>query len=111
HIGCQDYAAPLLHLVGDQLGEVGGRPAKNRAAQTRKLRMEFRICDADVDFPVQLIDDFRRRALWTANAVPCTCLIPAQDFAKSWTVRQYWRARLGSYRKGAEIAGPDIFER
>jgi len=70
HIGRQNHPAPLLHLVGDQFSKVVGRPGKSRAAQTGKVRLEFRNGDTDVDFPVQFFDDFCRRALWTANAVP-----------------------------------------
>src|SRR5215813_1022716 len=111
HVGRQNHPAPLLNLVGDQFGKVGRRPAKSGAAHTRKLRLEFRISDAEVDFLVEYFDDFCRRALWTANAEPCTCLVSGQGFAQSWYVRQYWRAGLRRYRKGAEIAGPDIFDR
>src|SRR6516165_417443 len=111
YIGRQNHPAPLLHLVGDQSSKVVGRPGESRAAQIGKLRLEFRNGDTDVDFPVQFFDDFCRRVLWTANAVPRTCLVPGQGFAQSWNVRQYWRARLRRYRKGAEIAGSDIFER
>src|SRR6266576_5526854 len=93
HIGRQNHPAPLLDLVGDQFGEVGGRPAKSRAAQIGKPRLEFRIGDADVDFLVQFFDDFFWGALWTANAEPCTCLVTGQGFAQSWNVRQDWRAR------------------
>src|SRR5215510_2196192 len=111
HIGCQNHPAPLLDLVGDQFGKVGGRSAKSRAAQIGKLRLEFRISDAEVDFLVEYFDDFYRRVPWTANAEPCTCLVTGQGFAQSWHVRQYWRAGHRRYRQSAEIAGPDIFER
>src|SRR5258708_133029 len=90
HISRQNPPAPLPDLVGDQFGEVGGRSAKSHAAQIDELRLEFRIGDADVDFLVQFFDDVFRRALWTANAVPCTCLVTGQGFAQSWNVRQYW---------------------
>src|SRR5207253_5544339 len=110
-IGRQNDPVPLLDLVGDQFGKVGGQSAKSRAAQIGKLRLEFRISDAEVDFLVEYFDDFCRRVPWTANAEPCTCLVSGQGFAQSWHVRQYWRAGLRRYRKGTEIAGPDIFER
>src|SRR5260370_31343330 len=92
HIGCQNHTAPLLDLVGDQFGKVGGRSAKSRAAQIGKLRLEFRISDAEVDFLVEYFYDFCRRVLWTANAEPCTCLVTGQGFAPTWNTRQYWPA-------------------
>ena len=51
HIGRQNHPAPLLHLVGDLFSKVVGRPAKCRAAQIGKLRLELRNGDTDVDFP------------------------------------------------------------
>src|SRR5215510_9339626 len=83
HIGRQNHPAPLLDLVGDQFGEVGGRPAKNRATEIGKPRLEFRISDADVDFFVQFFDDVFRYALWTAKAIPRTYLVTGQGFAQS----------------------------
>jgi len=56
HIGRQNHPAPLLHLVGDLFSKVAGRPAKSRAAQIGKLRLELRNGDTDVDFPVQFFD-------------------------------------------------------
>ena len=51
-IGRQNHPAPLLGLGGDELAEIGGRPADHGAAQIGKPRLEFRICNADVHFLV-----------------------------------------------------------
>src|SRR4029453_11655675 len=102
YIGRQNHPAPLLDLVGDQFAKVGGGPAKSRAPQIGKPGLEFWIGDAGVDFLVQFFDDFLRRASWTANAVPCTCLVTGLGFAQSRHVRQYWRAPRRRYSQSAD---------
>src|SRR5262249_52710060 len=57
-----DHLGPLLGIFGDQLTEVGGRAGKRRAAQVGKLRLDFRVGERGINLPVELVDDFGRRA-------------------------------------------------
>src|SRR5262245_7583247 len=57
-----DDVAPLLRFVGDELAEVGGRTNERCATQIGKLRLDFRVGERGIDLPVELVDDFGRRA-------------------------------------------------
>jgi len=48
------HLAPLLGFRGDQASEVGGRARQNRAAEFGKPRLDQRIGQRGVDFPVKL---------------------------------------------------------
>src|SRR5215831_18269815 len=110
-VGRYNHLAPFLGFVGDEFAEISGRAWKHRAAQIGKPCFEFWICNADIDFLVQSLDELYGRALRSANAEPCACLVARQGFAQNRNVRQHIRARRGGYGQGAEFAGPDIFDR
>src|SRR5262245_57317207 len=73
------HLAPLLRFVGDELAEVGRGAGKHRAAQLRKSRLHLGIVESRVDLLVELVDDFGRRGLRCAEAVPNTPLVPRQE--------------------------------
>src|SRR5258708_39741240 len=57
-----DDVAPLLDFVGDELAKVGGRKREHGAAEIGKPRPEFRVGERGTDLPVELVDNFGRRA-------------------------------------------------
>jgi hypothetical protein len=48
-VGRQNHPAPLLYLVGDQLGEIGGRARQHGRAEIGEPRLEVGIGKARVD--------------------------------------------------------------
>jgi hypothetical protein len=55
-VGGTDHLAPFLGVVGDELGEGGGRGLKHIAAKVGKLCGYFGIVEHRVDLSVQPID-------------------------------------------------------
>jgi hypothetical protein len=53
-------------------------------------------------------DDFDRRALGRADAVPTARLVTRHKFAHGWDVRQYLQTRCGGYCERAQPTSPDI---
>src|SRR5258707_14117430 len=66
--GQLDDLPPLLGLLSDDLAEVGGRAGKYVAAEVGHARLDPRIGESGVYFPVEPVDDFGRRALGGADA-------------------------------------------
>jgi hypothetical protein len=62
-VGRSDHLRPLLGVVGDELGEVGGRARQRRASEVSQLRLDFGIGEARVDLLVELLDDLGWRGL------------------------------------------------
>jgi hypothetical protein len=53
-VGRQDHLAPLLGLVGDELGEIRGRVGEHGSADIGEPRLEFVIGNAGADGRAQL---------------------------------------------------------
>jgi len=51
-VGRPDHLAPFLGVVGDKLGEVGGRTGKHRCAQIGKSCLDLGIGEGGIDFAV-----------------------------------------------------------
>src|SRR5579872_4652950 len=64
-----DHLAPLLGLIGNELAEFGGRHRFRKAAHFGQARHELGVLQRVVDRLVELLHDFRRRALRRGNAV------------------------------------------
>src|SRR5262245_36533122 len=105
------HLAPLLGFVGNEFPEFGGRAQQRCTTHIGKARLEVRIGERGVDFPVELADNFSGRARRHADAVPVAPLIAQYELADSWEVRQRLRALRGRYRERAELASPDILDR
>src|SRR5262245_46863858 len=63
-----DDVATLLHLVGDELAEVGGRTDERCATQIGEPPLDLMIGEAGVDLLVELLDDHGRRGLRCTDA-------------------------------------------
>src|SRR6185503_13302114 len=74
-LGRADDLAPLFGFLGDQLAEVGGRPAERGGAQVREARLQLRIGEARIHQLVELLDDVGGRVLRRAQAVPAAGLV------------------------------------
>src|SRR5215470_6520337 len=75
NVGGTDHFAPLLGLICDELGEVGGRHRHRHAANVGEPCLNLGIGEARIELSVELIDDLGRRALRCADAVPGARLI------------------------------------
>src|SRR5947207_11577065 len=73
--------APLFDFSSYELGEVGGRGRKHRAAQVSKSRLHLRIGKGRVDFLVELVDDLGGRVSGRAHAEPRIRLVSRYEFA------------------------------
>src|SRR5262245_26275346 len=78
-VGRPDHLAPLLGLLGNVFAEVGGRAWKHSATKVGKARLHLGIVESRVDLLVELVDDFGRRGLRCAEAVPNTPLVARQE--------------------------------
>src|SRR5215813_5827671 len=78
-VGRPDHLAPLLGLLGNVFAEVGGRAWKHSATKVAKARLHLGIVESRVDLLVELVDDFGRRGLRCAEAVPNTPLVARQE--------------------------------
>src|SRR5262245_5054587 len=58
-IGRPDHPRPLLGVIGDELGEVGGRARKHRATKVGKARLHLRIVESRVNFLIELVNNLR----------------------------------------------------
>src|SRR5262249_962011 len=70
-----DHLGPLLGFLCDQPSKVGGREREHVATHVGKPRLEPGIGKASVDLPVELVDDFDRRGLRCADAIPTARLV------------------------------------
>src|SRR5262245_58062440 len=57
-----DHLGPLVGLVDDELAERAGTHRHRLAAKLYQLRLDFQIGKRGIDLPVELVDDFGRRA-------------------------------------------------
>src|SRR5262245_1433311 len=57
-----DHLGPLLCFVGDEVAERAGTHRHRLAAELYQLRLDFQIGKRGIDLPVELVDDFGRRA-------------------------------------------------
>ena len=105
-VGRPDHLAPFLGVVGDKLGEVGGRAGKHRCAQIGKSCLDLGIGEGGIDFAVELVDDLSRRFLGRADAVPIARLIARKELADGRDVRQRVRARRGGYCRARAASRP-----
>jgi hypothetical protein len=70
-VGCQDHLAPFHGLVGDKLGEIGGRARQHGRAEIGEPRLEVGIGKARIDLRVQPFDDLCGRYIRQGNAERC----------------------------------------
>jgi hypothetical protein len=74
-LGRPYQVAPLFGFVGDELAKFGRRAWKRRAAELGEPRLDLRIGEAGVNFPLEPVDDFRGRVFRSADAIkgarPC----------------------------------------
>src|SRR5262249_32854491 len=73
----------LLGFVGDELATVSGRERDHVATEVGKPRLDLGIGEASVDLLVQYVDDFDRRALGRADAVPNAPPVAREKLAHS----------------------------
>src|ERR1700730_7293705 len=110
-VGRSDHFAPLLRIVADELSKVRGRTHKRCATQVSKPRFRLGVGEYLIDLPVELVDDLGGRALWRAHAVPRADLVARDKLAYGRKVRHCLRAHRAGYRKSAQLAGSDVFNR
>src|SRR5262245_8266345 len=110
-VGRSDHLGPFFGFVGDELAKLAGRARNHHSAQVGEPRLYLGIREARIDLLVELIDDFSRRVLGRADAVPVTRFVAANKIAHNWDVWQRLRTRRGGHRQGAQSTGLDIFHR
>src|SRR5215813_11287459 len=109
-VGRPDHLAPLFGFLGNVFAEVGGRAWKHSATKVGKARLHLGIVESRVDLLVELVDDFGRRGLRCAEAVPNTPLVARQELTHGRDVRQRFRARRCGYCERTQPASPDVFD-
>ena len=77
------------------LPKSAGEPA-SPAAQLGQPRLHLGIGEANVDLPVEFVDDLGRRVSGRADAIPSACLVARHELAHGRDVRQ----RLRAHRRG-----------
>src|SRR5262245_56415457 len=75
NVGGADHFAPLLGLICDELGEVGGRARQRRTTHIGKPRLEGGVGKRGVDLLVERADDLSGCASRHADTVPSACLV------------------------------------
>src|SRR6266566_5602346 len=88
-----DHPSPFLGFFGNERPELGGRKAKLRAAQVRKLRPYPRIGEGCIDLFIEFLDDFGGRALGDADPLPNACLEARDETAQGRDIGQCRRTR------------------
>src|SRR5580700_3279155 len=106
-----DHLGPLLGFVGDELPEIGRRADKDCFPHVGEAHLDLGIGEARVDLLVELLDDFHRRVLGGADAVPRARLIARNELANGWDVRQRFRAPLSGDRERPQLPGPYVLDR
>src|SRR5262245_16862477 len=106
-----DHLAPLLGFFGDELAEVAGRAWKYSATKVGKARLHPGVGKPCIDLAVNLLDDFGRRGLWCADALPIARFVAWHELSHGRDVRQRLRASGRGDRERAQPASPDIFHR
>src|SRR5215472_17136064 len=61
-VRCSDHLGRFLGFGRNMLSELGWRIGKHDGSQVGKLRLGFRVGERGIDLPVELVDDFGRRA-------------------------------------------------
>ena len=84
HLGARElhHLAPLLGLVGDELGELGGRAGQQRGAHLGEACLRLLVGEHRVHRLVQRLDDLGRRAFRRAEAVPGARLVARHVLAR-----------------------------
>src|SRR5262249_48516749 len=91
--GRPDHPRPLLGVIGDELGEVGGRARKHRTAQAGKLCLELGVGVARVNFLIELVNNLRWCVLGRTDAEPGARLVARHKFAHGRDIGQHLRTR------------------
>src|SRR5262245_45496677 len=81
---------PLLGLFSDQLAEVRGRARKRDAAEISNASLNLGVGESLIDFLVELLDNFRGRVLWRADAIEKTRLVTRDEISNGG---QVWHCR------------------
>src|SRR5262249_47198703 len=71
--------------------------------------LEFGIGKPGIDRAVELVDDFRRRAPWGANALPADALVAGHELAYGREVREQLRSSCARHRQGPHRTSLDLF--
>src|SRR5262249_55213872 len=74
-------------------------------------RFEARISQARVDFPVEFVDDLRRRILGSTNSLPTNTVKVGYELCYRRQLGQYVRAFERGHRKRAQLACPNMLDR
>src|SRR5262249_8847722 len=106
-----NYSAPFCSLLEDKLVELGRRSNKQRACHVGDTRGGLTMCKSGVDLVVELVDDCDGRVLRSCNASPAGDLVPRQEIAKRWNVRQPRQARCTCDSERTQFARLDVCDR
>jgi hypothetical protein len=80
-------------------------------AYSSKSRNYLWIGECRIDFFLELVDNFGRRALRRDQTIPHACLIARYKLTDGRDVGQRLRTCPASHRKGAQLARPDLLDR
>src|SRR5262249_42318153 len=110
-IGRPNDLCPFFALVGDELGEVGGRAPKRYAAKFGKPCLRRGIGKRRINPVVELVNNLRRCGLGKTNAVPRTRIIPRYEFAYARHFRKPFPSRSGRHSERTQLVAPDVTDR
>src|SRR5262245_2356099 len=101
------HLGPLLGFIGDQLRKIDRRAGDHGATELLQPQLDLRLGDRRIDLAVELADDFLRRGLGSADAVPRARLVPRHEFGNRRNVRQLGHLRRRRHRERAQPAALD----
>jgi hypothetical protein len=75
-----DHIGPLLGVTGDTLSELGRGSCNDVLAQFDQPMLQLCIDEPGIDFRIELVDNFRRRAFRRDDSKPRARFVSRYDF-------------------------------
>lgn len=98
-----DHVGPLVCVGCDALSELGRGSRYHGLTQVDQPGLYLGVGETCVDFVIELLHDFRRRAFRRDDSEPLIRFVPGYDFSYGRDVRECGRTRFGSHRERANL--------
>src|SRR5262249_34365174 len=107
-----DHLAPLVDVLGDELGELVRRVRRHRdRAEIGEALLDGRVEHRGVGVPVERRDDLGRRAPGGAKANPAGRLVALEETVDRRHLRQERKPRGCGHAQRAKLASVDVRQR
>src|SRR5262245_60962936 len=106
-----DHPCPLCCGFGEDRSEFRRRAPNHCAAQLDDSGLGLAVGETGIEFLVQHGDDFGRGVPGRADARKTAGLVTSHEVSHRRKIRERVQTGCGRYRKGAQLAGLDVWDR